>query len=83
MHDQKSVFRIECEYANGAARWVVYRELRDFISLHAHYTVANVYKRSVQIDKLPEFPRTSALLSNDPIVVASNKAAQVFHISSF
>jgi phospholipase D1/2 len=61
MQEQKSVFRIECEYANGAARWVVYRQLRDFLSLHAHYTVANVYNRHVQVDKMPEFPRTSTL----------------------
>ncbi|KAG6897547.1 hypothetical protein C0992_000330 [Termitomyces sp. T32_za158] len=57
LHGSKSVFRIECEYANGAARWVIYRQLRDFISLHTHYTVTNVYKRNV--DKMPEFPRTS------------------------
>lgn len=57
MHGHKSVFRIECEYANGAARWVVYRQLRDFVSLHTHYTVSNVYNRNV--DKMPEFPRTS------------------------
>jgi phospholipase D1/2 len=83
MHDQKSVFRIECEYANGAARWVVYRQLRDFISLHAHYAVANVYNRSVQVDKMPEFPRTSALLDHYIIVVASDEATQAFLISSF
>lgn len=59
MHAQKSVFRIECEYANGAARWVVYRQLRDFLSLHGHYAVANVYNRHVQVDQMPEFPRTS------------------------
>ncbi|KAG6868612.1 hypothetical protein C0993_000415 [Termitomyces sp. T159_Od127] len=57
LHGSKSVFRIECEYANGAARWVIYRQLRDFLSLHTHYTVTNVYKRNV--DKMPEFPRTS------------------------
>uniref|UniRef100_A0A8H7XQ51 Phospholipase n=1 Tax=Psilocybe cubensis TaxID=181762 RepID=A0A8H7XQ51_PSICU len=57
MHRHGSVFRIECEYANGAARWVIYRELRDFLSLHAHYTVSNVYNRNV--DKMPEFPTTS------------------------
>jgi len=57
MHRQASVFRIECEYANGAVRWVVYRELRDFISLHAHYAVSNVYNRNV--DHMPEFPKTS------------------------
>ncbi|KIM43354.1 hypothetical protein M413DRAFT_18406 [Hebeloma cylindrosporum] len=56
MHRQASVFRIECEYA-GAARWVVYRELRDFLSLHAHYAVSNVYNRNV--DHMPEFPKTS------------------------
>ncbi|KAG6810808.1 hypothetical protein H0H92_010252 [Tricholoma furcatifolium] len=57
MHSSKSVFRIECEYANGASRWVIYRSLRDFVSLHAHYAVSNVYNRNV--DKMPEFPKTS------------------------
>ncbi|KAG5646537.1 hypothetical protein DXG03_003304 [Asterophora parasitica] len=57
MHRSKSVFRIECEYANGAAHWVVYRQLRDFVSLHTHYTVSSVYNRNV--GKMPEFPRTS------------------------
>ncbi|KAF8120583.1 phospholipase D [Boletus edulis] len=56
-HAQKAVFRIECEYANGAARWVIYRQLRDFISLHTHYTISNAF--SSHKDKLPEFPRTS------------------------
>ncbi|KAF9267545.1 phospholipase D [Marasmius fiardii PR-910] len=53
----RSVFRIECEYANGAVRWVVYRQLRDFVSLHAHYTISNTYKRNIQ--DMPEFPKTS------------------------
>ncbi|KAG0704279.1 phospholipase D [Suillus ampliporus] len=57
MQAHKAVFRIECEYANGAVRWVVYRQLRDFISLHAHYTVSNAF--SSQKESLPEFPRTS------------------------
>lgn len=57
LHGRKSVFRIECEYANGAARWVIYRQLRDFLSLHAHYALSNAYNRNV--GKLPEFPRTS------------------------
>jgi len=56
MHGSKAVFRIECEYANGAARWVVYKQLRDFISLHTHYTVSKIQNRNV---RLPEFPRTS------------------------
>ncbi|TFK73598.1 phospholipase D [Pluteus cervinus] len=57
MHDQKTVFRIECEYANGAARWVVYRTLRDFLSLHGHYAFSKVYNRNVE--DLPDFPKTS------------------------
>ncbi|KAF8916964.1 hypothetical protein CPB85DRAFT_1453067 [Mucidula mucida] len=57
LHGHKSVFRIECEYANGAARWVVYRQLRDFISLHYHYSLSNAYRRNVE--KMPEFPKTS------------------------
>jgi phospholipase D1/2 len=57
LQGHKSVFRIECEYANGAARWVVYRQLRDFLSLHAHYAVSNAYNRN--IEDLPEFPKTS------------------------
>ena len=55
----QSVFRIECEYANGAMRWVIYRQLRDFLSLHAHYAVSKAYNRN--IEKLPEFPRTSEI----------------------
>ncbi|KAL1715411.1 hypothetical protein EV715DRAFT_256257 [Schizophyllum commune] len=57
LHGHKSVFRIECEYANGAARWVVYRQLRDFISLHGSYQLSHIYNRDIQ--NLPEFPRTS------------------------
>lgn len=53
----KAVFRIECEYANGAARWVVYRQLRDFMQLHTHYRLSNAYYRNVEA--LPDFPRTS------------------------
>lgn len=58
MHGHKAVFRIECEYANGAARWVVYRQLREFVSLHTHYTLSNAYNR--QLESLPDFPKTSA-----------------------
>ncbi|KAF9649936.1 phospholipase D [Thelephora ganbajun] len=53
----KAVFRIECEYANGAARWVIYRQLREFLSLHTHYAFSNAYNRNV--GALPEFPKTS------------------------
>ena len=55
LHGNKAVFRIECEYANGAARWVVYRQLREFLSLHTHYTISNAYNRN--IETLPDFPR--------------------------
>ncbi|KAI0916794.1 hypothetical protein AcW1_007851 [Taiwanofungus camphoratus] len=57
LHGHKAVFRIECEYANGAVRWVVYRQLREFLSLHTHYALSNAYLRNVE--GLPEFPRTS------------------------
>lgn len=57
LHGHKSVFRIECEYANGTSRWVVYRQLRDFLSLHTHYAFSNAYNRNAE--NLPEFPRTS------------------------
>ena len=43
---------IECEYAK-----VIYHRLRDFLSLHAHCAVSNAYNHN--IEKLPEFPRTS------------------------
>lgn len=52
----KAVFRIECEYAR--ARWVVYRQLNDFIKLHTHYRLSNAFNRGS--DVLPDFPRTSA-----------------------
>ena len=61
LNGSHSVFRIECEYANGAIRWVIYRQLRDFLSLHAHCAVSNAYNRN--IERLPEFPRTSGFLS--------------------
>ncbi|KAG2065325.1 phospholipase D [Suillus decipiens] len=57
MQAHKAVFRIECEYANGAVRWVIYRQLRDLLHLHAHYAVSNAL--SIKKDALPEFPRTS------------------------
>lgn len=66
LHAHKAVFRIECEYANGAARWVIYRQLRDFISLHTHYAISNAF--SSYKDKLPEFPRTSMPLHLHSVV---------------
>ena len=63
MHGHKAVFRIECEYANGAARWVIYRQLREFLSLHTHYAISNAYNRNVET--LPDFPMTSLYYKND------------------
>ncbi|OCH94908.1 phospholipase D [Obba rivulosa] len=57
LHGHKAVFRIECEYANGAVRWVVYRQLREFLSLHTHYAFSSTFNQNVET--LPDFPRTS------------------------
>ncbi|CCA73544.1 probable SPO14-phospholipase D [Serendipita indica DSM 11827] len=57
LSNSKAVFRIECEYANGAARWVIYRQLRDFRKLNRHYRLANFY--TLNEIKLPEFPSSS------------------------
>lgn len=71
--EKRTAFRIECEYANGAARWVIYRQLRDFFSLHTHYAVSNVYNRLG--DELPEFPLTSEYLSyeSDEFLIIRNR----------
>ncbi|KAL8280164.1 hypothetical protein RQP46_007494 [Phenoliferia psychrophenolica] len=55
-HDKHAVFRIELEYGDGLLKWVIYRELKDFVNLHAHYRVANIRQG---IDKFPTFPKTS------------------------
>lgn len=54
LNNNSAVFRIECEYANSAAKWVIYRQLRDFNSLRTHYKVTNFYTRNMD---LPDFPR--------------------------
>ncbi|KAG9009262.1 Phospholipase D1 [Tulasnella sp. JGI-2019a] len=64
LHGTHAVFRIECEYGDGAARWVIYRELRDFLSLHTHYTITNATTYGRAGVELPEFPRTSLPLFN-------------------
>ena len=53
----KAVFRIECDYANGADKWVIYRQFKEFISLHTHYTISTACNRN--LEALPEFPTTS------------------------
>lgn len=57
LSSSKAVFRIECSYANGVARWVIYRQLRDFRKLNRHYQIANFYTMSDM--KLPEFQSSS------------------------
>jgi len=79
LHGAHSVFRIECEYANGTMRWVVYRQLRDFLSLHAHLAVSKAYNRN--IEKIPEFPRTSRSLAPSSFARGLRRS-QVFLISS-
>ncbi|EST09986.1 Phospholipase D-like domain protein [Kalmanozyma brasiliensis GHG001] len=68
MHNTHAVFRIELEYGDGLVKWVIYRELRDFINLHAHYRAAalrgylgrSVGKNSSEGDVgLPQFPKMS------------------------
>lgn len=59
----REMFKIECEYGDGAVKWIVYRELRDFLSLHAHYKAANIGTRvtglrSSRHVEIPEFPRS-------------------------
>jgi phospholipase D1/2 len=78
----KEMFKLECEYGDGAVKWVsknrfspldwfladfaqvIYRELRDFLSLHAHYKAANIgtsvsgLRTSRRVD-IPNFPAMS------------------------
>lgn len=59
----REIFRIECEYGDGAVKWVVYRELRDFVSLHTHYKADNFgsrvsHPKSSRAIEIPEFPKT-------------------------
>lgn len=35
-----AIFRIELCYGDGLTRWVVYREMRDFVNLYTHYRAA-------------------------------------------
>jgi phospholipase D1/2 len=66
LNNTHAVFRIELEYGDGLVRWVCYRELRDFINLHAHYRAAALrgyLGRPVGQAEgdvgLPSFPKTS------------------------
>ncbi|EIW66666.1 hypothetical protein TREMEDRAFT_34686 [Tremella mesenterica DSM 1558] len=60
----KEMFKIECEYGDGAVKWVIFRELRDFVSLHAHYKASNFGSkvtglRSSRGVEIPDFPKMS------------------------
>lgn len=60
----KEMFKIECEYGDGAVKWVIFRELRDFLSLHAHYKAASLGSkvpsfRSARRLDIPDFPKIS------------------------
>ncbi|KAN0063012.1 Phospholipase D1 [Thecaphora frezii] len=66
LNSTHAVFRIELEYGNGLVKWVVYRELRDFINLHAHYRASALrgyLGRSIGNAEgdfgLPSFPKMS------------------------
>lgn len=55
LHASQTIFRIELEYGDALMKWVIYREMRDFYNLHAHYRVSNL---AGAID-VPAFPKTS------------------------
>ncbi|KAJ9102280.1 hypothetical protein QFC19_004828 [Naganishia cerealis] len=61
-HSGREVFRIECEYGDGAVKWVIYRELRDFFVLHTNYKTGNLGNKLSHLTgarrvEIPEFPR--------------------------
>jgi len=58
-HATHAVFKIELEYGDGLLNWVIYRELRDFVNLHAAYKASNIVSRNANDVTLPNFPRTS------------------------
>jgi phospholipase D1/2 len=65
--DRHQIFRIELEYASSLARmkWVVYRNLTDFLKLHGKYkyqTKTDKYihtSRPSERSKLPQFPKSA------------------------
>nr|XP_019012545.1 phospholipase D [Kwoniella pini CBS 10737]OCF51326.1 phospholipase D [Kwoniella pini CBS 10737] len=74
----KEMFKLECEYGDGAVKWVIYRELRDFLSLHAHYKAANFGTsvaglRSSRRVEIPDFPKMSIPYLNK---IAGNQQSQ-------
>ncbi|WWD04615.1 hypothetical protein V865_002686 [Kwoniella europaea PYCC6329] len=74
----KEMFKLECEYGDGAVKWVIYRELRDFLSLHAHYKAANFGTsvaglRASRRVEIPDFPRMSIPYLNKLAPSTSNE----------
>jgi len=57
LHNTHALFRIELQYGDGLMKWVIYREMRDFVNLHAHYRFASIVQTN-QVT-LPSFPKTS------------------------
>ncbi|KAG0148284.1 hypothetical protein CROQUDRAFT_41585 [Cronartium quercuum f. sp. fusiforme G11] len=58
-HATHAVFRIELEYGDRLLKWVIYRELRDFVNLHAAYKASTIVSRNSNDVSLPPFPKTS------------------------
>lgn len=62
----RELYKIECEYGDGAIKWVVYRDVRDFLALHAHYKKANLSHRvtgsNTRHVSIPDFPRNGEFL---------------------
>lgn len=69
LHSSQAIFRIELSYADDVMKWVIYRSLGDFLTLHAHYRAAalrgylgRAVGESGTADGevgLPRFPKTS------------------------
>ncbi|KAL1922133.1 uncharacterized protein VTP21DRAFT_10775 [Calcarisporiella thermophila] len=72
------VFRIELEYADGLRKWVIHRQYKDFLKLHAHFRFGNPTRP--RIPRLPKFPKsTLPFRSPGP----SSKHGTPYHGSSF
>lgn len=67
----RELYKIECEYGDGAIKWVVYHDIRDFLALHAHYKKANLSHRVIGSNTrhvhIPDFPRNGEYRPVQPI----------------
>jgi phospholipase D1/2 len=65
--DRHQIFRIELEYASSLARmkWVIYRNLTDFLKLHGKYKYQSKTDKYIHASrpseraKLPQFPKSA------------------------